>query len=247
MEEPFRRLVRETAHRLPAPINGLMETEKGVFAKILKNDWGRGGAWDYYWGAFYPKGGKRIRDAQLSTWINRDQLEFGFFIGHYGSDQRQRFLQNCSQYREELVDLLGPTMGEDFVYGDDKGWAPDSRGHSLSQWLETIDEAGIDVSTVIARDRVLELSAQDLIDTATCTFELLFPFVLLATSEDPMPEIIGCHFVHCVPMRISPVAARVAVHAWPSNLEARGCEQLTQASSALREPPPRASHPRHCR
>jgi len=42
VEEPFRRLVREAARRLPAPITGLMETEKGVFAKILKNDYGRG-------------------------------------------------------------------------------------------------------------------------------------------------------------------------------------------------------------
>jgi hypothetical protein len=51
-------------------------------------------------------------------------------------------------------------------------------------------EMGIDASIVITRDRVLKLSAQDLINTAARTFELLFPFVLLATSKDPMPEII---------------------------------------------------------
>jgi hypothetical protein len=44
VEEPFRWLVRQASHRLPAPITGLMETEKGVFAKILKNDYGRGGS-----------------------------------------------------------------------------------------------------------------------------------------------------------------------------------------------------------
>ena len=124
--------------------------------------------------------------------INKDQLEFGFYIGHYGSDQRERFLDNCGQYREQLVTLLEPSMGaEAFVYGDDnKGWTPESKGRSLSQWLENIGEMGIDASLVITRDRVLKLSAQDLIDTATRTFELLFSFVLLATSEDPMPEII---------------------------------------------------------
>jgi 5-methylcytosine-specific restriction protein B len=55
--------------------------------------------------------------------------------------------------------------------------------------LENIDEVEPRASTVIAKERVLEHSAQDLIDTATRTFELLFPFVLLATSEDPMQEI----------------------------------------------------------
>jgi len=167
-----------------------METEKGVFARILKNDWGRGGAWDFYWGAFYPKGGKRIEDAQLFTFIKRDYLEFGFYVGHYGSDQRERFLTNCRRYREELLPLLEPTMGEDFVYGEDKGGPSRSRGRSLSQWLEDMDEVGYRAATVITRERVLELSAQDLIHTATRTFELLFPFVLLATSDDPMSEII---------------------------------------------------------
>jgi 5-methylcytosine-specific restriction enzyme B len=112
-----------------------METEKGVFAKVLKNDYGRGGAWPFYWGAFYPKGGKRINDAQLSTVINKDQLEFGFFIGHYSGDQRVRFLDNCRQYREQLVALLEPSLvSEAFVYGDDIV-APHSKTRSLSQWL----------------------------------------------------------------------------------------------------------------
>jgi 5-methylcytosine-specific restriction enzyme B len=190
VEQPFRRLVREVAQRLPAPITGLMETEKGVFARILKNDWGRGGAWDFYWGAFYPKGGRRIEDAQLMTVLKKDYLEFGFYVGHYGSDQRERFLTNCRKDRVDLFALLVPTMGEGFVYGEDKGGTPRSRGHSLSQWLEDMDEMGNRASTVITRERVLELSSQDLIDTATRTFELLFPFVLLATSEDPMSEII---------------------------------------------------------
>lgn len=37
---------------------------------------------------------------------------------------------------------------------------------------------------------MLELSKAHLVDIATSTFEQLFPLVLLATSDDPMPEII---------------------------------------------------------
>jgi hypothetical protein len=47
VEEPFRRLVRNVAKRVRAPITGLMETEKDVFARILKHDRGWGGAWPH--------------------------------------------------------------------------------------------------------------------------------------------------------------------------------------------------------
>ncbi len=59
VEEPFQQLFRQVATQLPAQIKERMKTESGGFARILKNDWGRGSAWDFYWGAFYPEGGKR--------------------------------------------------------------------------------------------------------------------------------------------------------------------------------------------
>jgi hypothetical protein len=70
VEEPFQQLLRSVASELPDAVASAMETEKGVFARFLKNDFGQGGAWDFYWGAFYPKGGKRTRDAQLFAMIN---------------------------------------------------------------------------------------------------------------------------------------------------------------------------------
>jgi 5-methylcytosine-specific restriction protein B len=125
------------------------------------------------------------------TAISRDQLAFAFYVGRYSTDQRERFLDNCRRYREELVALLEPVVeGEGFFYGEDEGGTPRSSGRSLSQWLENIDQTGLRVSMVIAKERVLELSVENLLEAATRTFELLFPFVLLAISEDPMPEII---------------------------------------------------------
>jgi hypothetical protein len=65
VEEPFQELLREVAAELPMEILAVMETSKRLFSHIRKNDFGQGGAWDFYWGAFYPKGGKRTADAQL--------------------------------------------------------------------------------------------------------------------------------------------------------------------------------------
>lgn len=80
LEAPFQNLLHKVATLLPLSITQGIETEKGIFSRIPKNDFGKGGTWDFYWGAFYPKGGKRISDAQLFMWINRDRLEFGFYI-----------------------------------------------------------------------------------------------------------------------------------------------------------------------
>jgi hypothetical protein len=66
IEEPFQRVFRQVAERLPVQIRAIMETENHIFARFLKYDWGKGGTWEFYWGAFYPKGGKRTEDAQLS-------------------------------------------------------------------------------------------------------------------------------------------------------------------------------------
>ena len=58
VEKPFQELFHQVATQLPPQILDLMETEKRLFARILKNDFGQGGAWDYYWGAFYPRGSR---------------------------------------------------------------------------------------------------------------------------------------------------------------------------------------------
>ena len=69
VSEPFQHIFREVAGRLPAPIKILLETQSDLFSIFPKNDYGRGGAWDFYWGAFYPKGHKRTQDAQLHATI----------------------------------------------------------------------------------------------------------------------------------------------------------------------------------
>ena len=198
VERPFQDLLHRVAERLPLTITDLMETEKRIFSQFPKNDYGRGGAWDYYWGAFYPKGGKRTHDAQLFAWMNYERLEFGFYIGEYGSEQRKRFVRNCKENREAAVNVLRESLADDlFVYGrreDFVGGPPDKSTKKLklswNQWLENPEQEGIHVAVVLPKDQVLQSSTETLIDQITKTFERLFPLVFLATSDDPLP-IIG--------------------------------------------------------
>lgn len=194
LEEPFRMLFLDVAAHLPETIRAHMETDKGVFARIVKNDWGQGGAWDYYWGAFYPKGGKRIEDAQLFLWINRSRLDFGFYIGAYGTATRSRFLRNCKQYSAAVLEDLADVLADDGLSFGQREEQPTARGAGKQRidgraWLADPEANGIRVGVCLGKEDVLSLSAEQLRDRITRAFQALFPLVLLASHDDPLPAI----------------------------------------------------------
>ncbi len=194
---PMRNLFQRVADELPYPIKDLMETRSKIFSRIPKNDFGRGGAWDYYWGAFYPKGGKRTEDAQLSIWINKDRFEYGFYIGEYGSEQRMKFLKNCRDNFEVLQTLIKECLDSDSIlYGIRDELAKskvlksqDRASIAWDRWLKNPEESGIDVSGVIPKERILQLSETALTKQILEGFTRLFPLVLLAASDNPIPAI----------------------------------------------------------
>ena len=194
LEEPFRALLAAVPHQLPDQITAEMETEKGVFSRILKNDWGKGGAWDFFWGAFYPKGGKRTEDAQLYVSINCDRLEFGFYIGDYGSGPRNRFLRNCRTHSAAVFRALENVLADDdlrFGQREDVTTKAEAGCERLDwrTWLTDPEAAGIRVAVFLNKNAVLDRSAAQLRDEIVHTFQRLFPLVLLATEDDPLPAI----------------------------------------------------------
>ena len=197
LENPFQDLLRKVAQKLPLQMIDYLEVNKGLFSRILKNDWGKGGAWDFYWGALYPKGGKRISDPQLFMWINRDRLEFGFYIGEYGSDQRNRFIRNTQANHKILYNILNESFAdsnvqygerEEFV-GGTKGVGINERRPSLQDWLKNPEEAGIHAAVFHPKEEVLQHSTEHFLEEIVQTYQALFPLILLAIHDDPMPAI----------------------------------------------------------
>lgn len=198
LEEPFARLMSEVAALLPAPMLETMETKQGTIARILKNDYGRGGAWDFYWGAFYPKGGKRTEDAQLYVWMNRDRLEYGFYIGEYGTRQRERFVAGCRAHQDMLQSIVAESMREDvrrrfgrrpeFV-GREAGRGDGQSTLSFPEWLRAPEAHGIQVGVLADRAEILRTPLIDLARSIAETFEELYPLVLLALEDRPAGPI----------------------------------------------------------
>ena len=197
IEEPFQRVFRQVAERLPVQVRAMMETENHVFARFLKNDWGKGGTWEFYWGAFYPKGGKRTEDAQLSMWIDRQRLEYGFYIGAYGSEQRMRFQRNCQEFGPALLPYLLNVLPETVVsFGNHNNFQIAEDGsvtvetqYTWEDFLRDPTRAENDVSVIVPRQHLLALSEDDLVARIADTYARLFPLVLLAVDDDPLPAI----------------------------------------------------------
>lgn len=198
LEEPFQRLMRDVAARLPAAITARMETERNVFARILKNDYGQGGAWEHYWGAFYPQGGKRIADPQLFMGIKYGWLEFGFYIGEYGNASQRRILQNAQVHYEALVKLLEPQLNDSgLIYGSreaiivaEDGTVTAPTGMTGAEWLRNPERGDFRVAVVLPRAKVLQYTTEELVAEVVATYERLFPLILLAVEDDPLPAIL---------------------------------------------------------
>jgi 5-methylcytosine-specific restriction enzyme B len=187
VEAPLQRLFRTIALRLPRPMVSLLETEKNVFARIIKNDFGRGGAWDYYWGAFYPRGGRRITGAQLFLSAGHDGVRAGFYIGQ-GSDQRERCGRNCRAHAAELADLLQDSLAEPgFTFGERS--ERDTTAPAWHEWLNDPEAADFVVMVNWPPERVLQMEVDALSAEAVRVYERLFPLVLLAVEEEPMEAI----------------------------------------------------------
>ena len=81
--EPFKRYRDDLAVNWTIP-NGLpFETEKNVFSRILKNDFGAGGSHSHLWMSFYRPPRKRLTDLQLSHAVHPDAFRWGLYVGDY--------------------------------------------------------------------------------------------------------------------------------------------------------------------
>lgn len=183
---PFRALMQGIIARLPASITDVMDTKKGLYARIPKNDFGRGGAWDFYWAALHPPGYSRIESPQLFVWMNREQVGMGFHTGDYGKEFIDRFIANVRTLAGALREDLAQSLSHSGLsFGAREGATTDD----WRAWLEDPEAYGISVAVTIPKDRVLAMATEELIAIGVDTFRRLFPLVLLATEEDPLPQI----------------------------------------------------------
>ena len=86
IQAPFKRYRDDLVVNWVLPNRLDFETEKNVFARILKNDFGAGGSHHHLWMSFYRPGRRRLTDVQISHGISPDGFTVGLFAGEYAKD-----------------------------------------------------------------------------------------------------------------------------------------------------------------
>jgi hypothetical protein len=80
IQAPFAAYRDDLAVEWVIPSRIPLETERNVFSRILKNDFGAGGAHHHYWLAFYPQGGRRLESLQLVHSLQPDRFDLGLYV-----------------------------------------------------------------------------------------------------------------------------------------------------------------------
>ncbi len=113
--EPFRLYRDDLAVNWVLPNRLPLETEKNVFSRLLKNDFGAGGCNHHLWMSFYRLGRSRLRDLQMPHTIDPDGFSVGLYAGDHAREVlrlvRSQAMRHSDRFRDRVAELA------------DRGWS----------------------------------------------------------------------------------------------------------------------------
>ncbi len=186
VEEPFHKLYRQVANRLPDEIAKQLDMKCEIFA--YPN-------WNWYNINIYRQEATSTVDTQLFIVLERNSLFFGFFIGAPCPDKK-RFLDNCLK-NSEVKEILRQNNLNKSCELHGKNPVLKRQRHSsytLEAWMKNPTKKNprwksVQASTHLSTNEVIQHSSEQLCDQITKTFDRFFPLVILAICDYPMPAI----------------------------------------------------------
>ena len=116
LRAPFKRFRDDLVVNWVLPNRLDFETEKNVFSRILKNDFGAGGSHHHVWMAFYRPPRRRLTDLQLSHGLNPDAFESSLFVGGYAKELLRQAKANIVVAPAVFLALVNPLLQDTTLY-----------------------------------------------------------------------------------------------------------------------------------
>ncbi len=195
VEQPMQNLLHEIARQLPEYMQSLLEIEEKLFEPIKRKQMKKEFAVDYYYGAFYPKGGNRSQDGQLYIAINEDRFEYGFIVGEYGDDQRLVFIGNLRNHKDKLIEDLNDIIKDGAII----------KGTLLGKLLDIDEEdlnkaepilptpmsspGGTHACYQIPREKAVTFNQESMVEMVLRGFQTLYPLFVLTTGSDAIEKL----------------------------------------------------------
>ncbi len=107
---PFKAYRDDLALHFVLP-NGLdLETERNVFSRLLKNDFGAGGCNHHYWMAFYRRGGRRLHEVQVVSSLRPDGFDVGLYAPAANPALVRRVAARIAAHEADFRAAAGPLL-----------------------------------------------------------------------------------------------------------------------------------------
>lgn len=88
------------------------ETERNVFSRLLKNDFGAGGCHHHLWLSFYRHGLRRLTDLQLAHSLSPDGFSTGLYVGDNAPALLKYTQSIIQEYPNEYLRLVNTLLAQ---------------------------------------------------------------------------------------------------------------------------------------
>ena len=171
LKDPFRRYRDDLVVNWVLPNRLGFETEKHVFSRLLKNDFGAGGCHDHLWMSFFRPHTRRLEDVQITHRVSPDGFAVGLYVGAYATDLLEQAKRRIEDAPATYLDLLNPLLAQDgWRFYTHRGSGENETKTVFHEPLDAVppsvdDAEGIYARHYLSRDETLALGPE-LVDRA---------------------------------------------------------------------------------
>ncbi|PSQ77893.1 MAG: hypothetical protein BRD35_02730 [Bacteroidetes bacterium QH_7_62_13] len=171
LKDPFRRYRDDLVVNWVLPNRLDLETERNVFSRLLKNDFGAGGCHDHLWMSFYRPHTRRLEDVQITHRVSPDGFAVGVYVGAYAKDLLRQAKDRIRQSPATYLDLVNPLLADDdWRFYTHSGSGENETQPVFTDPLDAVPDAvdgadGIYVRHYLSREEALNLGPE-LVDRA---------------------------------------------------------------------------------
>ncbi|MFB6098134.1 MAG: hypothetical protein ABEK84_03290 [Salinibacter sp.] len=189
LKDPFRRYRDDLVVNWVLPNRLGFETEKHVFSRLLKNDFGAGGCHDHLWMSFYRPETRRLEDVQITHRVSPDGFAVGVYVGAYATDLLKQAKTRIDDAPATYLELVNPLLQrENWRFYTHRGSGDNEAQDVYTEPLDTVPESvegadGIYVRHYIDRDETLALGPK-LVDRALDLVFDVWPIYRFYLTDD---------------------------------------------------------------
>ncbi len=172
--EPFKVLRDDIVVNWVIPNGYDLETERNVFSRLLKNDFGKGGCNHHLWFSFYRPGFRRLTDLQLAFSLFPGGLNIGIYLAERAEQSMARVHDLMSLSQAEFLITINKLLTSDGFVAVLK-----RKGETFKfeQTIDRLDEIWFEaeeiwIKTRISRERITRLGPDIMPEIVSSTLAL---------------------------------------------------------------------------